>query len=419
MIRVWSPGCATGEEAYSLAILLAEHQEALKSRFRIQVIATDIDSQAVATAGAGIYPASIAADVSPERLARFFSTEPDGSSFRIHKRVRDLLVFSEHDVVKDQPFPRLDLICCRNLLTCLTEELQKKLICLLHYALNPGGFLFLGASETVGEFGNLFATQNRKFKIFQRKQALQPIRHAGLKEFQPPLSAPEAPLRESVAPDKLSLRELTEQALLQQVVPTAALVRGNGDILYLHGRTGLYLEPAPGEAGVNNILEMAREGLRRELASALQRAAEGQEIVRFTNLPLRTNGEVIAANLSVSPVEAGLAGSRDTPLYLVVFEQVPHTGKEEEKTHAHVLAGCFPGAPGTANSSRIAALEKQLRTLEHRVIRLDRNPGGTVSRAAPKLGEALEIVEWLGTARDVAARSKAEEMRVRERTHCT
>ena len=151
-IRVWVPGCSTGEEAYSIAILLQEQMEALKQSFQVQVFATDIDSRAIEQARAGVYPASIAADVSPERLARFFAQEPDGSAYRIHKGIRDMLVFSEQDVIKDPPFSKLDLISCRNLLIYMSGELQKKLIPLFHYALNPGGFLFLGTSETVGEF---------------------------------------------------------------------------------------------------------------------------------------------------------------------------------------------------------------------------------------------------------------------------
>ena len=169
-IRIWVPGCSTGEEAYSLAILLAEHQEALKQSFNLQVFATDIDSQAIATARAGIYPASIATDLTPERLARFFAPEPGDSVYRINKGIRDMLVFSEQNVIKDPPFSRLDLISCRNLLIYLGGDLQKKLIPLFHYALNPGGYLFLGTSETVGEMGDLFAALDRKQKIYQRKE---------------------------------------------------------------------------------------------------------------------------------------------------------------------------------------------------------------------------------------------------------
>ena len=160
----------------------------------MQVFATDIDSQAIATARAGLYPASIAADISPERLARFFTAEPDGSAYRIHKGIRDMLVFSEQDVIKDPPFSKLDLISCRNLLIYMGGDLQKKLIPLFHYALNPGGFLFLGTSETVGEFGDLFATLDRKSKLYQRKEDFHGAQRAALGRFLPPMTAMDAAL---------------------------------------------------------------------------------------------------------------------------------------------------------------------------------------------------------------------------------
>jgi two-component system, chemotaxis family, CheB/CheR fusion protein len=164
-----------------------------------------------------------------------------------------MLVFSEQNVIKDPPFSKLDLISCRNLLIYLNGDLQKKLIPLFHYALNPGGYLFLGTSETVGEFGDLFAALERKQKIYQRKEDLLGAQRAGLGRFLPPMTAIDAalprPAEKTAYPKKLPLRELTEQALLQQVVQAGALVNAQGDILYLHGRTGMYLEPAPGESG--------------------------------------------------------------------------------------------------------------------------------------------------------------------------
>src|SRR5664280_1233428 len=282
--RVWVPGCSTGEEAYSLAILLAERQEAMKQGFKVQVFATDIDSQAIATARVGLYPASIAADISPERLARFFAAEPDGSAYRIHKGIRDMLVFSEHDVIKDPPFSKVDLISCRNLLIYMGSDLQNKLMPLFHYALNPGGFLFLGTSETVGEFGDLFASVDHKSKLYQRKEDFRGAWRAALGKFFPHMTsrneAVPQPAGTTAGPVRLPLRELTEQELLNQVAPAAALVNGQGDILYLHGHTGSYLEPAPGEAGINNILKMAREGLRRDLTRTLRKVVAEQQIVR-------------------------------------------------------------------------------------------------------------------------------------------
>lgn len=257
VIRIWVPGCSTGEEAYSLAILLAERQEALKASFRVLIFATDIDSHAIATARAGIYPASIAADLTPERLARFFSSEPDDSAFRIQKSIRDMLVFSEQNVIRDPPFSKLDLVSCRNLLIYLGGDLQKKIIPLFHYALNPGGFLFLGTSETVGEFQDIFATLDRKLKLYQRKDDLFSAQRPGPGQFLPPMTTPDTGFslaaEKTTYPRKLPLRVLTEQALLQEIVQAGVLVNAQGEILYLHGRTGLYLEPTPGESGPNYI----------------------------------------------------------------------------------------------------------------------------------------------------------------------
>ncbi|MDD5763206.1 MAG: chemotaxis protein CheB, partial [bacterium] len=214
-IRVWSPGCSTGEEAYSIAILLAERQEAMKRSFKVQVFATDIDSQAIATARAGLYPSSIAADLTPERLARFFTAESDGSAYRIHKGIRDMVVFSEQNVIKDPPFSRLDLVSCRNLLIYMGGELQKKIIPLFHYALNPCGFLFLGTSETVGEFGDLFASVERKSKLYQSKEDFHGAQRAAIGRFLSPreeidAAHPQAALKKTVF-GKPPLRELTEQ----------------------------------------------------------------------------------------------------------------------------------------------------------------------------------------------------------------
>ncbi|MCX7044379.1 MAG: PAS domain-containing protein [Candidatus Sumerlaeota bacterium] len=280
LIRVWAPGCSTGEEAYSIAMLLQERIEELKQSFKAQVFATDIDSRAIDAARAGVYPASIAADVTPERLARFFTQEPGGGAYRINKSIRDLLVFSEQDVIKDPPFSKLDLISCRNLMIYMGGELQKKLIPLFHYSLNSGGFLFLGTSESVGDFSSLFAPLDRKLKLYQRKEDVRGASLPRMGKVLPPLMEEGAVSRRSGkahGESKLPLRELTERALLQQYAPAGALINECGDILYLHGRTGLYLEPAPGEAGLN-ILKMAREGLRRNLTMALHRKEELQSV---------------------------------------------------------------------------------------------------------------------------------------------
>ena len=358
-IRIWTPGCSTGEEAYSIAILLVERMEALKQNHNVQMFATDIDSKAIATARAGLYPASIAADISPVRLARFFTAEPGGSVYRIHKTIRDMLVFSEQNVIKDPPFSKLDLISCRNLLIYMGGDLQKKLIPLFHYALNPDGALFLGSSETVGEHGDLFIVLDRKAKLYERKADLHSMRGKTAGRFFPPITAMDAThpriAGKLVFPVKLPLRELTEKALLQQVTPACALVTGQGDILYLHGRTGMYLEPAPGEAGISNILKMAREGLRRDLTTALHKAAGTNELVRCPGVRVKTNGDFSTVNLTIRPVKAG-PEAPESPLFLVILEDAPPL-ETVSKEQASVSGGLSLEA-----EARIAELTQELRS---------------------------------------------------------
>ena len=325
-VRVWSPGCSCGEEAYSIAILLHEQLAQLQLSCKVQVFASDIDRRAIARARTGVYPASIANDVSAERLARYFTAEADGSRYRIHKCIRDLLVFSEHDVIKDPPFSRLDLISCRNLLIYMGSELQKRLIPMFHYILKPSGVLFLGTSETVGEFGDLFAPIDHTAKLYLRKQVAAGTQRAARGLALPAMgsggriSSPVAG-RASAVP-KVSLREQTEQALLRQMAGAGVLVNGHGDMLYTHGRTGMYLELMTGEAGINNIVKMAREGLRHDLASALHQAMTTRAPVRRNQLRVRSNGHFVHVDLGVLPLLPAAEGDAPSPLFLVTLETV-------------------------------------------------------------------------------------------------
>ncbi len=378
IVRVWVPGCSTGEEAYSLAMLLTEKQEALKRGFKVQVFATDIDAQAIATGRAGIYPASVAADVTPERLARFFVREPgdsDGnpSAYRIHKNIRDMLIFSEQNIIRDPPFSKLDLISCRNLLIYLGGELQKKLFPLFHYALNPGGFLFLGTSETVSDALDLFAVQHRKAKIYTRRENFRGAQRGNPGLFLPPLSAPrESAVTQKPHPLKMSLQELAETTLLQHFDPAAGLVTARGDILYLHGRSGMYLEPTPGETGVANILKMAREGLRRNLTTALHKAAVTRRTVCCPGLRVTTNGGFSTLNLTVRPVDPNpsdlsqgrLAAAAQTPLFLVILENVPPVEPAKAPQALPSSRGAQASRPATDHDSRIGALKQELRAKE-------------------------------------------------------
>jgi two-component system CheB/CheR fusion protein len=356
-LRVWVCGCSTGEEAYSIAILLHERMQILKRPFKVQVFATDIDQRAIEFARAGIYPASIAADLSDERLARFFVHEPQGGSYRIQKHIRDLLVFSAQDVTKDPPFSKLDLVSCRNLLIYLNADVQRRLIPLFHYALAPGGALFLGTSETLGEAARLFAPVDRKWKLYFRLPSdTGPLRPA-LPAFVP--AQAESHRHHGAAAtghghadgdEPGNLREVTERALLAHYGPAAVLINARGQILHILGRTGQFLEPAAGDAAMN-ILPMAREGLRRELTIALHKAVAHRETVRYDGLRVQPNGHPISVRLTLRPVDVG-SGSSASLLYLVVLEEQPE--------RAAGLEG--PPAPDASIDDRIAALEAELRS---------------------------------------------------------
>ncbi len=360
-VRVWVCGCSTGEEAYSIAILIQEHLQSLRQTFKVQIFATDIDSHAIEQARSGVYPASIAADISPERLTHFFDHDSQSGIYRIQKSIRDTLIFSEQNVIKDPPFSKLDLISCRNLLIYLNTDLQKRLIPLFHYALLPGGTLFLGTSETVGEFTTHFSALDRKWKLYARQPDMPGTLRPAVGEFVPPLT--EALFRQRVlrgetrSEAKVSLREITEQTLLRHFAQAGVLINGRGDVRYIYGRTGKFLEPAPGDGGMN-IVSMAREGLRRELTSALHRAVTQSEPVDYPGLRVRTNSSHTTAHLTVTPVISP-EGSPLPDMFLVILNE----------TEPEVVPSATPSLPAQENAPtdtdrQIAALEQELRAKE-------------------------------------------------------
>jgi two-component system, chemotaxis family, CheB/CheR fusion protein len=377
-IRVWVPGCSTGEEAYSIAILLHERMNAAGEPSKLQIFATDLDARAIEVARAGRYPASIADDVSPERLKRYFALDQDGETYRIRKGIRDLLVFSEHDLVTDPPFSRLDLISCRNVLIYMGPGLQKKLIPLFHYALSPGGLLFLGTSESVGEFDRIFETLDRSAKLFRRKEDLSSRPRRGPGPFPPGLPRASPVLGGARAPKgagtpvgaRWSAAELMERELLKHHAPAAALIDSAGEILYLHGRTGRFLEPAPGE-GRMNILEMAREGLRRELAVSLHRAVTHKDPVHRGGLRIQSDGAPVIVDLTIRAVPTTSGEASATNLYLVVMDDgsTRSDSRPGETSLQPPPVGGVDGAreragPAGASDPRIRRLEEELRAKE-------------------------------------------------------
>jgi two-component system CheB/CheR fusion protein len=346
-VRVWVPGCSTGEEAFSLAMLLFEYAQEQHAGVKVAIFATDIDAVAIEKARAGVYPANIAADIEPTRLERFFT--PDGNTYAVKKVIRDMVVFAEQDVLLDPPFSHIDFISCRNLLIYLNAEVQKRLLPIFHYALDPQGFLFLGASESVGEFTNLFTPIDRKWKIYRRKDVVIPYRQ--LAGVRPPLAAgaaaPHAVETKGPSAEATNFRASLEQYLLDHHTPAGVLINESGDILFIHGSTGRYLEPAQGLANFN-IKRMAREGLRLELITALQQAVARGKAVRHLGVRILGDDRSVTLNLLVTPLAVSPG------LFIVVFEEVETKAAEKK-----------PGKPAVSDrDQRAIALEQELQAKE-------------------------------------------------------
>ena len=346
VLRAWVPGCSTGEEAYSLAIVLQEAVEELKShrKFAIQVFATDLDRDAVDKARQGVFPSNVAADVSEERLQRFFIKEERG--YRVRKEIRELVTFAPQNLIMDPPFTKLDILSCRNLLIYLAVEVQKKLIPLFFYSLNPGGILLLGSAETVGSHTDLFETLSAKSRIFRRTESSLPMERVDFPSSfssRPPFLAAANP-----APKPpVSLQSLADQLVLQRYSPPTVLTNDKGDIFYVSGRTGKYLEPAAGKANWN-IFAMAREGLRFDLADAFKEALRKKGSVTAHGLKVGGDGGEQCVDLTVQRLDepGPLQG-----LVMVVLTDVAARASSKP-------AGRTPKAP--ARSARLAELEQEL-----------------------------------------------------------
>ncbi len=356
-IRIWVAGCSTGEETYSIGMLLMEQMTKMSCHVPVQLFATDLDPRAIAFARAGLYPANIAADVAPERLKRFFSGEANGQ-WRVLKSIRDMVIFSEHDVLKDPPFSRIDLISCRNLLIYLDLDLQKRLIPLFHYAIKPGGWLFLGNSEGVGEFERLFSPIKGKAKLFQRSSDVVDKPPTSLWRLPNQVDRsftarqPGKPLPTA----KPTLREIAEQSILRHLAPVSALLDERGDVLYLHGRSGKYLEPASGETGPSNILKMAREGLRAPLAATLRRVVASQQQAAVNQLSVKTNGNYTLVDLTIYPLSQPKPAAPEANLFMLMLADSPLP-----EVDLNAAPGATPGQPDLVEAEKhIAALEQEL-----------------------------------------------------------
>jgi two-component system CheB/CheR fusion protein len=315
-LRAWVPACSTGEEAYSLAIVFREAVEraGAKRNFALQIFATDLDRDAIDKARQGLFPLNITADVSPERLARFFSKEDHG--YRVSKEIRDMVIFAPQNLVMDPPFTKLDILSCRNVLIYLAPEVQQKLIPLFHYSLNPGGILFLGGAESVGHFTDLFVPLGGKSRLFRHAANLR----AAPIEFPSAFSAmsPRGPEPRPAASPAHSLQSLADQLVLQCYSHPAVLVNDRGDILYVSGHTGAFLEPPAGKANWN-LFAMAHEGLRNEISSGFQKVLRKHGPLILRRLELGGSWGARCVDVKIERLEepAALRG-----LVMVVFSEV-------------------------------------------------------------------------------------------------
>jgi two-component system CheB/CheR fusion protein len=312
-IRVWVPGCSTGEEAYTLAIILSECIEETKKNFNVQIFATDIDSNSIEKARIGSFH-GIVNDVSKKRLSRFFTSE--GDHYFIRKEIREMLVFAEQSVIKDPPFTKLDLIICRNLLIYFNSELQKKIIPLFHYSLLPKGILFLGSSETIGGFVDLFSMLDNKWKIYKRRESIYSAHP--LIEFPVKLATGKIKATNINKAEVKNLTQAAEKIILQSYSPNCVIINPDGDIVYIHGRTGRYLELTHGEAKMN-IFDMAHEGLQQELPSLIRKVLSNKKQIIVEGIKVKSNDSAHLINLTVKPVKEPVEMQG---FMLLIFEEV-------------------------------------------------------------------------------------------------
>jgi two-component system, chemotaxis family, CheB/CheR fusion protein len=345
VFRVWVAGCATGEEAYSIAMLLREFMDETRQAFKVQLFSTDLDDDAIAVARAGTYPPNIIQDVVPERLQRFFVKEEAG--YRVTKEIRGMVVFAIHNVIKDPPFTRLDLVSCRNLMIYLEPELQNRLITTFQFALRPGGALLLSPSENIGTNSHLFAPLSREWRIYRATHLVASARAVKAGDLTRVADDGDTGPDETVKSAKeTNFAELTRRVLLQSYAPASVVTDLKGTILYVHGETGKYLRPAPGQATLN-VVEMARDDLQLELRAALRSAPN--EGAPTSSRELNSDGDIQPVRFIVRPLLDLDAGEG---LLLISFQDV---------------AIAAPGRPargkrlaGSVDARRIEELERDL-----------------------------------------------------------
>jgi two-component system CheB/CheR fusion protein len=351
-LRVWVVGCATGEEAYSTAITFMEVQAALRREVPVKIFASDLSADAIATARIGRYPAEISHDISPERLRRFFL--PVDGGFQVDKTLREMCVFAQQDITRDPPFANLDLVICRNLLIYLEPVLQHRALHAIHYALKPGGFLALGAAETVSGQEQLFATLDRKNKVYLRRTVASRL-DLDFGWRSPEERALGAPWRRGASPapvpwSSAELRRAAAHVFLAHSPVGSVIVNAGLEIRHFEGRTSPYLEPPPG-GPTTNLLKMAHPDLRLLLGRLLRKAQKDHREVRRRDVRIQVGSQPQHVSVSVFPVPTD---ETDQEHYLVVFEPLPGSGELGSSTRRQ------GGAEGTPEDPRSLELEQEL-----------------------------------------------------------
>src|SRR5215472_9167537 len=396
-IRVWVPGCATGEEVYSLAIMLREQTEQSRSRVKVQIFATDIDEAALGVARAGRYPDTLLQGVSKERLERFFISE--GTSYVINKPIRDMCVFSSHSVVRDPPFSRMDLISCRNLLIYLNSELQNHVIPIFHYALKPNGFLFLGTSENISQHGDLFTSIDKKNRVFQRREDGAAMPHLPILFRRHAVAG--SGLAESRGPTGRSLRQSIEARVLERYAPAHVVVTREADVINYSTGTGKYLEAPPGRPS-RALMAMARKGLRLPLRSALHEAVESQRTAVRDNVELEGVDKSEFVRITVEP----LRDDDNETLYLVVFGDL--------RAPAALEGPPAKQRKGKARDANLEQLERELRETRERLQSMAEEYETAIEELKSSNEEMVSVNEELQSTNEELETSKEELQSVNE-----
>ena len=406
-VRVWIAGCATGEEVFSIAILLREHMDRLTAAPRVQIFATDIDEVALAVARAARYPAVLLDNVSDERRARFFTI--DGGGCTVAKEVRDLCVFSPHSLIRDPPFSRIDLLSCRNLLIYFGSDVQSNVLPTFHYALQPSGYLFLGSAENVGQFGDLFEPIDKKHRIFRSRAG------GGLARMPPRAKIPRGvgPLEVQAGRDGgrrgTSLRQAAEAQVLDRYGPAHVVVNRSGDVVHYSGRTGKYLEAASGMP-TRQMLTMARKGLRLDLHALFKAAIESNGAVQREHLAVEgDNGSVQLVTLTIEPLrERPDPGADESAmLFLVLFEdEGPSLARDEAAEHA-----------AQAADDVVVRLEQELRDSRERLQSMIEEYETAIEELKSSNEELVSVNEEVQSSNEELEASKEELQSLNEELH--